>query len=293
MENKRVSSLEESWSPVTEFTKIPNQLIRNNRISSSALRLVAAIMSYNPSYPSYSKLSKNTGLCRETISSSLKELVAWGIVDYIQGNSFKNSNKYIIRPISEWHIFSSEFELVVNSDQSKKRTYSKRTRNSVENSDLYESGHPTSNGQYSEPTSVSLSDCNNTNKKINERKTICNSNEVEKLTRNSAIEKMKWYLDQDYFNEWQNRKTENPGTEWFNNRLVQFNDFFSTYPGIVPDFKRHEFLTREINRIKNTQKNGDGSKRVQKLFEKMIQRYNVKQGTVQSNGNGNESDYDF
>ena len=64
------------------FTQVPNDIIRNPKITPAGKTILINIMSYNPSFPSYSMLQKSTGLCKGTISKALKELVALGVIEY-------------------------------------------------------------------------------------------------------------------------------------------------------------------------------------------------------------------
>lgn len=78
------------------FVKIPKWVARNSQISPIAKALYMAIKSYNPSFPSYSRLCKDTGInSHTTIRKYLIELVHLNLIT-IQKSGFNRSNTYLI-----------------------------------------------------------------------------------------------------------------------------------------------------------------------------------------------------
>lgn len=87
----------------SNFTQIPNDLIRTDRLSVKSKMLLFIIMSYNPSFPSYAKLRQITGFGKSTISNALKELVDSNVIKYNKGSNVAGrSNLYTILDSSEW-----------------------------------------------------------------------------------------------------------------------------------------------------------------------------------------------
>lgn len=76
------------------YTKIPNYIARSSFLSPIAKTLYVAIVSYNPSYPSYSQLAKDTGIkSPTTIRKYLKELLLFDLLTIKKGG-FNRSNNY-------------------------------------------------------------------------------------------------------------------------------------------------------------------------------------------------------
>ena len=255
------NNLPPSWEPSGNFTQVPNEFLRCPRISRTAKVIGICIMSHKPSYPSYSTLRKYTGVCRDTVARSVSELVQWGIIEYVKGNSYKQSNRYRIRPPDCWKIGDLNFKPVEKSNRSKKKT-SNESIEVVENYDSYQSDSPSLSSQNNELISVDFSDSNNTPDNTNRKRAIKNTNGVARpaahgprlldfFTTDPRIIKMKSYLDEGYLQKWGQREHKNPGLLWFCNRLVELHEFFQEYPDHVPEFKRAEFIYREIEAIQN------------------------------------------
>lgn len=80
------------------FVKVPNWIARSAFLSPYSKTLYVAIVSYNPSFPSYSQLVKDTGIkSKTTIRKCLKELVLFDLIKIIKGG-FNTSNTYVINP---------------------------------------------------------------------------------------------------------------------------------------------------------------------------------------------------
>jgi len=94
--------------------RISNQFARDPRVSNRAFRLYVFISTFNPSFPSYDIIKKCTGLGRQSISDSIKELVALGWIEYDRGNSKKRANQYKIHTSLE--------TVLVDPNQSSNRT---------------------------------------------------------------------------------------------------------------------------------------------------------------------------
>jgi hypothetical protein len=78
------------------FVKIPRRIARNIEISPQAKALYMALRSYDPIFPSYKQLCKDTGLKSKTsISKFLKELVFFDLIT-ITKEGFNRSNTYKI-----------------------------------------------------------------------------------------------------------------------------------------------------------------------------------------------------
>lgn len=80
------------------YTKINNDLLRNENLKANTKILLLVIMSYESkegySYPSHSRLIKETGLSKSTLIKCLKELEELGYI--ISEKSTGNNNKYFI-----------------------------------------------------------------------------------------------------------------------------------------------------------------------------------------------------
>lgn len=62
-------------TPEGNFTKVPNKLLRDPNLSPNAKIIYAVIRSYSPSFPSYTRILKETGIkSRTTLSKELFEL---------------------------------------------------------------------------------------------------------------------------------------------------------------------------------------------------------------------------
>ena len=80
------------------YTKINNDLLRNENLKANTKILLLVIMSYESkegfSYPSHSRLIKETGLSKPTLIKCLKELEELGYI--ISEKSTGSNNKYFI-----------------------------------------------------------------------------------------------------------------------------------------------------------------------------------------------------
>lgn len=78
------------------FVKVPTWIARNSFISPLAKTVYIAILSYNPSFPSYKRLCKDTGIkSKTTIRKCLKELLLLGLIQ-IHNSGYNTSNNYTI-----------------------------------------------------------------------------------------------------------------------------------------------------------------------------------------------------
>ena len=105
------------------YTKINNDLLRNENLKANTKILLLVIMSYESkegySYPSHSRLIKETGLSKSTLIKCLKELEELGYI--ISEKSTGSNNKYFID--SSIKISSSK------NDTSTKNNTSSSTKN--------------------------------------------------------------------------------------------------------------------------------------------------------------------
>ena len=105
------------------YTKINNDLLRNENLKANTKILLLVIMSYESkegySYPSHSRLIKETGLSKSTLIKCLKELEELGYI--ISEKSTGSNNKYFID--SSIKISSSK------NDSSTKNDTSSSTKN--------------------------------------------------------------------------------------------------------------------------------------------------------------------
>ena len=105
------------------YTKINNNLLRNENLKANTKILLLVIMSYESkegySYPSHSRLIKETGLSKSTLIKCLKELEELGYI--ISEKAAGNNNKYFID--SSIKISSSK------NDSSTKNDTSSSTKN--------------------------------------------------------------------------------------------------------------------------------------------------------------------
>ena len=80
------------------YTKVNNNLLRNENLKANTKILLLVIMSYESkegySYPSHSRLIKETGLSKSTLIKCLKELEELGYI--ISEKVAGNNNKYFI-----------------------------------------------------------------------------------------------------------------------------------------------------------------------------------------------------
>lgn len=85
------------------FVCIQNELARmpKSKLSLEAFKVYCIIKSYDPSFPSYSKLEEDSGLGRKCIAKVIKELVEGRLISYVKGNSTRKSNVYrVLEPTS-------------------------------------------------------------------------------------------------------------------------------------------------------------------------------------------------
>ena len=100
------------------YTKINNNLLRNENLKANTKILLLVIMSYESkegySYPSHSRLIKETGLSKSTLIKCLKELEELGYI--ISEKAAGNNNKYFID--SSIKISSSKNDTSTKNDTS-------------------------------------------------------------------------------------------------------------------------------------------------------------------------------
>ena len=97
----------------------PNKLSRAGKaLSCTAYRVFGAIASYTPSHPSYTRIQKDSGLARASVSAALRELNQYNII-HVQkkGNSGGFANEYCINSPDQWTLPSSANELVQDLNQ--------------------------------------------------------------------------------------------------------------------------------------------------------------------------------
>lgn len=83
--------------------QIPWEIVRMGKeLSCEAFRVYCVIESYNPSFPSYAKIEKDTGLSRPCVAKKIKELEKLNLISYAKGNSLRKSNVYrVLQPTSK------------------------------------------------------------------------------------------------------------------------------------------------------------------------------------------------
>jgi hypothetical protein len=92
------------------FVKIPKWIARNSEISPLAKALYMALRSYNPIFPSYDKLSQDTGIKSPTsISKYLKELVYLNLIT-IHKSGYNRSNTYFLNDRPFNGIFNQDLD---------------------------------------------------------------------------------------------------------------------------------------------------------------------------------------
>ena len=97
----------------------PNRLSRAGKVlSCAAYRVYGVIASFKPSHPSYTRIQKDSGIARASVSAAIRELSQYNIL-YIKkkGSSTGFANEYCINPPEKWTLPSSEDELVQNLNQ--------------------------------------------------------------------------------------------------------------------------------------------------------------------------------
>lgn len=86
-----------------KFTKIENDIIYNSKIDPYAFRVYCCIKSCNPSFPSYAAIAKWTGICRDRINKSLKQLEIIGLIF-----RFKQGRKVVYKTRSNYLLWDKE-----------------------------------------------------------------------------------------------------------------------------------------------------------------------------------------
>lgn len=83
------------------FTKIPNNLIRNPRLSPLSKTVYILIRSYSPSFPSYARILHESGIAsRTTLSKCLNELKAKKFIRVIDSSKHRsNLYEFPIQPM--------------------------------------------------------------------------------------------------------------------------------------------------------------------------------------------------
>lgn len=79
------------------YTKVPNEYIRDPSITSSEFRVLVSILSYgygnHPSFPSQDTIAQDIGLTTRAIRYNLKSLIKKGLISY-KRRGFNKSNVY-------------------------------------------------------------------------------------------------------------------------------------------------------------------------------------------------------
>ena len=84
------------------FVQVPNQIARCPDLSPSEFRVLVALMSLKPCYPSYEDLARWTGLNRKTVGRVLKELKTKKVLKWKRGHSGGKNNEYFVQPFEKW-----------------------------------------------------------------------------------------------------------------------------------------------------------------------------------------------
>jgi len=92
------------------FTMIPNNFMWNvmSKVSGNAVKVLLVIGSFNPSFPSYTKISQLCGLARSTIVSCVKELLHLKLIEYQKGNVDNTSNQYKVCDLNNFEIEAAQ-----------------------------------------------------------------------------------------------------------------------------------------------------------------------------------------
>lgn len=94
------------------FVKMPNSLCRS-QVSPLAQKVYAYLASYNPSFPSYSEISRKTKLTDKSITKAIAELLGRGMVSYQQGNFCgRKANEYRVHPKENWRLDITQNEAI-------------------------------------------------------------------------------------------------------------------------------------------------------------------------------------
>ncbi len=84
------------------YTRVPNNMIRNPSLSHYEKVVLICIMSYNPKFPSYTKIGEDLSLSRDRVWKSIKALERDGILIIDRQG---RSNLYTIR----WDFLEAEY----------------------------------------------------------------------------------------------------------------------------------------------------------------------------------------
>ena len=97
----------------SNFTQIPNSLLRCSGLDVYDKALFCLLASYNPCFPSYAALSEELDISFGRISKSIKKLLDCSIISYEQGSlKAKKNNEYIILPESDWKLPQTSLHLI-------------------------------------------------------------------------------------------------------------------------------------------------------------------------------------
>lgn len=68
------------------FTKVPNSAIDDVRLGAFEIAVLAVLLRYNPSFPSYKKIARHLRLSRDTIWKTLRNLEEFGYITKFKRN---------------------------------------------------------------------------------------------------------------------------------------------------------------------------------------------------------------
>lgn len=91
------------------FTMIPNNVLRDNRLCTKEKAILFLLMSYSKDhYPSHAQIAELLDIDPKTVNTKLKELKTKNVIDWKPGFSFSTgngqTNNYIFNDISVWKI---------------------------------------------------------------------------------------------------------------------------------------------------------------------------------------------
>ena len=105
---------------MANFSKIPNDLIRSPLLTVTDKTVCIVLLSYNPSFPSYEKIMKDSNIgSKATISKALRNLVRHKFIEVIPDSKYR-SNLY--RYIE--HDFRKELNLTEFNDDNEMNSQS-------------------------------------------------------------------------------------------------------------------------------------------------------------------------
>lgn len=109
------------------YTNVPNEIIREPRLTPPEFRVLLYISMYTNAYPTKWQIMDATGLSLNTVQRTLYSLRDLGVIDWKRGRRGQAS-EYWLRPISMWNLSSRDDVLDKGQQAKAQRTQAQQSR---------------------------------------------------------------------------------------------------------------------------------------------------------------------